>query len=95
LLVEDGSEVLPPEFTLDVQVYNALVPNLVQELPKKDKEYLRQLIDPLGMVFNQASFEYNVEMPSLHSTRNCLRDVLGVCVECYFEDIVVHKGQAK
>ena len=95
LLVEEGLKVLPPEFALDVQVCNALVPNLAQELPEKGKEYLRQLIDPLGMVFNQASFEYNVEMPSLHSTRNCLRDALGVCVECYFEDIVVHKGQAK
>lgn len=73
VLVEDDSEVLPPEFAFDVQVCIALVPNLVQEFPKRGKEYLRQLIDPLGMVFNQASFEYNVEILSLHSTRNCLR----------------------
>ena len=35
LLVGDGSEVLPPEFSLDVQVCIALVPNLIQELSKK------------------------------------------------------------
>jgi hypothetical protein len=95
VLVEDGSEVLPPEFALDVQVCIALVPNVVQELPKRGKEYLGQLIDPLGMVFNQASFKYNVELSSLNSTTSCLGDALGVCVECYFGDIVVHKGQAK
>lgn len=57
-------------------------------------EYWRQLVDPLGMVFNQASSEHRVEVFQHARVDSSWHD-FGVSVMSYYKVIVIHKRHGK
>lgn len=58
--------------------------------PKEGENYMRQLADPLGMVFNQANSEHKVEV--FHNTKvDSLWHDLEVCMVSYYDNILIYK----